>query len=129
MIEPDRASIAHRSPQHLPKRLERPYFQSAGVEAGEAPVLAGGIEGIRWRANREMAGNRDLLVPGIEAVGLHADCQIEVENDLHAEGGCEIPASLQLLIGGPLHEFDELNLDGIRARVKTGESCIVRLLP
>ncbi len=129
MIEPDRAGIAHRSLQHLPKRLERPDFQSGGVEAGEAPVLAGGIECIRWCANREMAGNRDLLVPGIEPIGLHADRQIEVETDLHAQGDGEVPASLQLLIGRPLNEFDELNLDGIRARVKTGEAGIVRLLP
>src|ERR1700681_2505224 len=129
MIEPDRAGVAHRSPQHLPKRLEGPDFQSGGVEAGKAPVLAGGIECIRWRANREMAGNCDLLVPGIEPVGLHADRQIEVETDLHAEGSREISASLQLLIGRPLNEFDELNLEGIRSRVKTGESVIVRLLP
>ncbi len=129
MIEPDRAGIAHRRPQHFPIRPEGLDFKTGGVEAGEAPILTGGIKCIRWRAHREMAGNRDLLVPGIEPVGLHADRQIEVETDLHAQPGGEIPASLQLLIGRPLHEFDELDLDRIRARVKGRASGIVRLLP
>ena len=31
-----------------------------------------------WRADRKMTGNRDLLVPGIEAIGLHADRHIDL---------------------------------------------------
>ena len=115
VIEPDRAGIAHRGPQHLPKRLEGFDFETGGVEAGKAPVLARGVERIRRRADREMAGNRDLLVPGIEPVGLHADGDVEIETDLHAELGREIAAGLQLPVGGPLHEFDEFDLGGIRA--------------
>ena len=77
--------MAHRGPQHLPERLEGPDFEAGGVEAGEPPVLARGVQRIRRRADGEMAGNRRLLVPGIEAVGLHADRDIEIETDLHAE--------------------------------------------
>src|SRR5258708_32172364 len=39
MIEPDRARIAHRSPQHLPKRLERLNFEAGGGETGQSPGL------------------------------------------------------------------------------------------
>ena len=44
MIEPDRAGMAHRRPQHLAIGLERLQFEPGGVETGEAPVLAGGVE-------------------------------------------------------------------------------------
>ena len=52
VIEPDRAGMAHRGAQHLAIRLERLHFEAGGVEAGEAPVLAGGVERIRRRADR-----------------------------------------------------------------------------
>ena len=58
MIEPDRARITHRSPEHLAVRLERLNFQTGGVKPGKAPVLAGGVERIRRRADREMARDR-----------------------------------------------------------------------
>ena len=40
MIEPDRARVTHRSPEHVPIRFEGLDFQTGGVEPGEAPVLA-----------------------------------------------------------------------------------------
>ena len=129
MIEPDRAGMAHRSPQHLSIRFEGLNFQTGGVEPGEAPVLAGGVEGIRRRADGEMPGNRALLLPRVEPVGLHTDGDIEIQTDLHSEPGCAIPARLQLLVGRPLNEFDELYLGRIWACVKRGTSGVVRLLP
>ena len=60
-------------------------LEPGGIEAGKAPALAGGVERIGRRADAEMARDRDLLVPGIEAVGLHADRDVEIEPDLHAE--------------------------------------------
>src|SRR5471030_3309791 len=38
MIEPDRAGIAHRGPQHLPVWLEGLHFEPAGIEPGTTPV-------------------------------------------------------------------------------------------
>ena len=76
-----------------------------------------------------MAGNRDLLVPGIESVRLHADGDIEVKPDFHATPGREIPAGLQLAVGGPLHEFHEFDLGCIRARTQSGEFDIVGFSP
>ena len=84
VIEPDRAGMAHRGPQHLAVRLERLQLQPGGVEARKAPVLAGGVERVRRRTDAEMARDRGLLVPGVEAVGLHADGDVEIEPDLHA---------------------------------------------
>ena len=43
------------------------------------------FEHIGRRADGEMARDRHLLVPGIEAVGLHADGDVEIEPDAHAE--------------------------------------------
>ena len=68
-------------------------FEAGRIEAGKAPVLAGGVERIRRRADAEMAGDRDLLVPGVEPVGLHADGDVEIEPDLHAEPVREILAA------------------------------------
>ena len=100
-----------------------------GIEPGEAPGLAGGVERIGRRADAEMAGDRNLLVPGIEAVGLHADGDVEIEPDLHAELLRQIGGSPQLPVGGPLHEFDEFDFIGVRALAKRSASGLVRLPP
>ena len=118
MVEPDRAGVPHRRPQHRPERLKRLQLQTGGVEAGEAPILAGDVQLVGRRADREIPGNRDLLVPGIEAVGLHADRDIEIKTDLHAEPGRALLAGLQLTVRHPLHEFDEFDLGRIGARAQ-----------
>ena len=76
-----------------------------------------------------MAGNRHLLLPCVEAVGLDTDRHVEVEADLHAEPGRKFAARPQLLIGTPLDEFDELDLSCVRAGVKGCGVSVVRLLP
>ena len=91
MIEPDRAGMPHRGAQHFAKRLEGLLLQAGGVEAGKAPALAGGVERIRRRADAEMARDRHLFVPGIEAVGLHADRDVEIKPDLHARACARDP--------------------------------------
>ena len=100
-----------------------------GIEPGKAPGLAGGVERIGRRADAEMAGDRNLLVPGVEAVGLHADRDVEIEPDLHAELLRQIGGGPQLPVGGPLHEFDELDFVGVRALAQGSASGIVRLPP
>src|SRR3712207_7898319 len=59
--------------------------------------------------------------PGIETVGLHADCDVEIEPDPQAEPPGQIGRRAQLSVGGPLHEFDELDLAGIRSEEHTSE--------
>src|SRR3979490_2533708 len=129
MIEPDRARITHRSPEHLAVRLERLNFQTGGGKPGKGPVLARGVESARRRAHSEMAGNRDLLVPGIEPIALHADRDIKIEPDLHAKAAGKIAARPQLAVGGPLHEFDEFDLRGIGPLTKAGAFGLVGLPP
>ena len=85
MVETDGAGVPHRGPQHVAIRRERLQLKSGGIEAGKAPALSGGVERVGRRADAEMARDRRLLVPGIEAVGLHADRDVEIETDLHAE--------------------------------------------
>jgi len=70
-----------------------------------------------------------LFLPRVEPVGLHTDGHIEIQTDLHSEPRGAIAARLQLLVGRPLNEFDELDLCRIRARVKCCASGVVRLLP
>jgi len=111
------------------KRFERPDFEPSGVEAGKAPVLAGGIERVRRRANAEMTRDRSLLVPGIETAGLHADGDVEIEPDLHAEAARKILARLQLPVGDPLHEFDEFDLQRVGAIAQAGAFGVVGLAP
>ncbi len=129
MVEPDGAGVAHRGAQHVAIRRKRLLLEACGIEAGEAPGLAGGVERIGRRADAEMAGDRDLLVPGIEAVGLHADRDVEIEPDLHAELLRQIGGGAQLPVGGPLHEFDELDFAGVLALAQGSASGIVRLPP
>src|SRR6266481_7490211 len=129
MIEPDRAGVAHRGPKHLAIGLEGLHSEPGGVEAGEAPVLAGGVERIRRRADRKMARDRRLLVPGIEAAGLHPDGDIEIEPHFHAELACAVPAGLQLAVGDPLHELDELDFRGIGTLAQASAVGVVRPPP
>ena len=81
------------------------------------------------RADAEHARDRALLVPGIEAVGLHADGDVEIEPDLHAELLRQIGGGSQLPVGGPLHEFDEFDFTGVRALAQGSASGFVRLPP
>ena len=81
-------------------------FKADGVEAGKAPVLAGGLADRAARRRRD-ARDRALLVPGIEAVGLHADGNVEIEADLHAEPMRVRLAGGKLPVGIPLHKLDE----------------------
>ncbi len=78
MIEPDRTGVAHRGPQHLAKWLKGLHSKTGGIESRKAPVLALGVQRIRRRANGEMAGDRRLLVPGVESIGLHANRDVEI---------------------------------------------------
>ena len=57
------------------------------------------------------------------------DRDVEIEPDLHAELLRQIGGGLQLPVGSPLHEFDELDLVGVRALAQGGASGIVRLPP
>ena len=59
-------------------------------------------------------------IPGIEAVGLHADRDIEIKTDLHAEFARKIAAGPQLPVRRPLHEFDEFNLGDVRSLTQFG---------
>ena len=95
-------------------------FETGGVEAGQPPILAGGIERVGRRADAEMARDRGLLVPGIEAVGLHADGDVEIEPDLHAEPVRVRLAGGKLPVGVPLHEFDERDFGGVGPFAQAG---------
>jgi len=77
VVEPDRAGMTHRRLQHLAKRLERSLLEAGGIEASQTPVLAGGVERIGGRTDVKMARNRNLLVPGVKTVGLHADRDVD----------------------------------------------------
>ena len=129
MVEPDRAGMAHRGLQHLAERFEGSHLKARGIEARKPPVLARGVERIGRRADAEMARDRFLLVPGIKAVGLHADRDVEIEPDLHTEPVGERTAGSQLPVGIPLREFDEFDLGRIRARAQPRAFGIIRLPP
>src|SRR3954471_16758021 len=129
MVEADGAGVAHRGAQHVAVWCKGLTLETDGIESGKAPGLACGVERIGRRADAEMAGDRNLLVPGVEAVGLYADRDVEIEPDLHAELLCEIGGGPQLPVGGPLHEFDEFDFGGVRAVAQGSALGIVRLPP
>ena len=60
----------------------------AGFNAGEAPILADSVRA-SGGAPTAMTGDRPLLVPGIEAVRLHADGDVEIEPE-----PCRLASSL-----------------------------------
>src|SRR5579863_5909385 len=76
-----------------------------------------------------MTRDRGLLVPGIEAAGLHADRNVEIKPDLEAELGCLIAAGTQLPVGGPLHELDEFDFSGVFALAQLSAVGVVGAAP
>ena len=78
VVEPDRACMPHRGAQHVSIRLEGPDFQAGGIEAGEPPVLTRRVQQIRRGSDGELPRDRDLLVPGIEAIRLHAHSDVQI---------------------------------------------------
>ena len=81
MVDADRAGMAHRGAQHLPERLEAARNQAVRIIGGEAPVLAGGIELVGRRADRQPAQHHVLVHPGVGAAGIDADRGVEIEPD------------------------------------------------
>ena len=76
-----------------------------------------------------MARDRDLLVPGVETIGLHADRDIEIEPDAEAELLAKIAAGAQLPVGDPLDIFGEGDGIGLGAVAQHRALLVVRMRP
>src|SRR2546430_951244 len=70
-----------------------------------------------------------LLVPGVESIALHPHRDIEIQADLHAETTSKLLARPQLLVGGPLYEFHELDLALVGAGAQFGTLIVIRASP
>ena len=106
MIEPDGAGVAHRGAQHLPERLELPRLQGNRIEGRQTPILPGGVVEVGRRSYREPGHDGILIAPGIEAVRLHPDRDVEIKPDRQSQVLRALPAGGELLIGHPLHELE-----------------------
>ena len=84
MIDAHRAGVAHGRAQHLAERLEAARDKAVRIVRGEAPVLAGRIELVGRRADRQSAQHDALLHPGVGAAGIDADRGVEIEADRQA---------------------------------------------
>ena len=63
---------------------KRARLEADRIDAGEAPLLAGGVEHVGRRADLDRRQDRILLAPGVEAVAAHADRDVEIEPDRQA---------------------------------------------
>src|SRR5262245_27442762 len=101
MIEPNCPGVAHGSLQHAAERLELSLFEADRVEAGQAPVLPGGVESVRRRADRHARQDRVLVAPGVEPVAADSDGDVEIEPERQAAGAGARTTALELLVGRP----------------------------
>src|ERR1700752_3008352 len=70
-----------------------------------------------------------LLVPGIEAAGLHTDGNVEIQTNRQTTIPSDLRAALQLLVRAPLHKLDELDFLCILAAAKLRQCGVVRAFP
>src|SRR5262245_3719440 len=128
MVQPNGPGITHRRPQHAAKWLELPLFETDRIESGQAPVLPGCVEGVRRRADRQTRQDRILIAPGVEAITANADRNVEIESDRQAARAGSRTTAVELLVGHPLHKFDEANVRWLRA-AKPIEGFLFRFTP
>ena len=102
MIEPDGAGVAHRGAQHLPERLELPRLQGNRIERRQAPILPGGVVEVGRRSDREPGHDGILIAPGIEAVRLHPDRDVEIKPDRQGQILRALAAGGELLDRPPI---------------------------
>ena len=80
------------------------------MEGCEPPVLAGRIEFVRRRANREGGENRVLTTPRVCTMRIDADSKIDIEPNRHAVRPRGVLAGGELAVGDKLQELLELDL-------------------
>ncbi len=113
MVDADRAGVAHGGAQHLPERLEASGNEAVRIVRGDAPVLAGGIELVGRRADRQSSQHHVLVHPGVGAAGVNADRGVEIEPDRHSAPPRDIAAAFELALGVPLQEFVKAEFVGM----------------
>src|SRR5262245_57611781 len=109
VVQPDCPGVTHGGLQHAAERLELPLFETNRIESRQAPVLPGGIERVWRRADRHARQDRILIGPGVEAIAANADRNVEVEPERQAASAGSRTTAVELLVGHPLHELDELD--------------------
>ena len=65
----------------------------------------------------------------LETTGLHADRDVQIKSDLHAEFPGQFASRAKLAVGDPLHKFDELDFAPPGARTQVRAGGIVGSLP
>ena len=128
MVDADRAGMAHGRTQHLPERLEASGNQAVRIIGGDAPVLAGGIELVGRRADRQSAQHHVPVHPGIGAAAVNADRGVEIKPDRHSAVPRDVAAAFELALGVPLQEFVEVEFVGM-AFAQPAQRVVARLPP
>src|SRR4051794_14839496 len=80
-------------------------LQSDRVDAGQAPLLSGGIENVGRCADFDRTQQRILIVPRIETVRANPYRDVEIQTDQQAALRSPVAAAAKLLIRDPLHVF------------------------
>ena len=83
MVDTHTARMFHRRRQGGGESLMTGPAKSVRREGSQAPVLAGGLEDIWWRADRQVAEEVVRTAPGVTSARVHPDRQIRDQADRH----------------------------------------------
>ena len=115
MVQADRAGVPHGRGYQPAHRLEVAGGQRMRIEGGEAPVLTRRIEFVGRGADRNIGKHDVLIAPGIGAVRVDADGDIDIKSDRKTVPPRLVTAGLQLAVSDPLHELMEFTRIAMRA--------------
>ena len=99
--------MPHGSGKQLTEGGKIAVRQSMWVEWRQSPILSGRIKLVGGRADRKVGQHGGLIAPGVGAIRIDADREIQVKTDCQTEFSRSVFATVELLIGHPLQEFEK----------------------
>ena len=115
VVDAQGACMAHVGAQHIQHGLEPGFAQPLRRDGRKAPVLPVGVELVGRRAHLNTLGIQGGLGPGFRATRVHANGQVPVQADAHAQFAGQVLHRLELKFGLPLQVLEELDVGFVAA--------------
>src|SRR5215467_14311920 len=104
--------MAHRRRQQFAQRRKVTGNEAVRIISRQAPILAGGVQHVRRRADRYVPQQAPLLGPAVRSGGVDADGEVDVKTDGAAALTSDRLTRRKLTISHPLNVLMKADLIG-----------------